>query len=114
MKNLFIINEDERSRILNLHETATKGQYLNEQFLNPPFTPNSITVSNSPVNTAPNSSAATPKPENFYNRLINSGSVVNCPSGQTFSVMQNKCVPTSSSVAKTKTTEQKKNWWLWC
>ena len=31
MKNLFLINEDEKSRILNLHETATKRQYLPEQ-----------------------------------------------------------------------------------
>jgi hypothetical protein len=31
MKNLFLINEDERSRILNLHETATKNQYLTEK-----------------------------------------------------------------------------------
>jgi hypothetical protein len=31
MKNLFLINEDERNRILNLHETATKRQYLSEQ-----------------------------------------------------------------------------------
>lgn len=30
-KNLFIINEDEKNRILNLHETATKNQYLFEQ-----------------------------------------------------------------------------------
>jgi hypothetical protein len=31
MKNLFIINEDEKDRILNLHESATKRQYLSEQ-----------------------------------------------------------------------------------
>jgi hypothetical protein len=31
MKNLFIINEEEKNRILNLHETATKNQYLSEQ-----------------------------------------------------------------------------------
>ena len=31
MKNLFIINEEEKNRILNLHETATKRQYLSEQ-----------------------------------------------------------------------------------
>ena len=31
MKNLFIINEEEKNRILNLHETATKRHYLNEQ-----------------------------------------------------------------------------------
>jgi hypothetical protein len=31
MKNLFIINEDEKNRILNLHESATKRQYLQEQ-----------------------------------------------------------------------------------
>lgn len=28
MKNLFLINEDEKKRILNLHESATKNQYL--------------------------------------------------------------------------------------
>jgi hypothetical protein len=32
MKNLFIINEDERKRILGLHENATKRQYLNEEY----------------------------------------------------------------------------------
>ena len=31
MKNLFIINEEEKNRILNLHETATNRQYLPEQ-----------------------------------------------------------------------------------
>jgi hypothetical protein len=31
MKNLFIINEEEKNRILNLHETATKRHYLPEQ-----------------------------------------------------------------------------------
>ena len=41
MKNLFIINEEEKNRILNLHETATKNQYLSEQPLNfgEPFQP---------------------------------------------------------------------------
>jgi hypothetical protein len=33
MKNLFLINEEEKNRILNLHETATKRQYLSEQSL---------------------------------------------------------------------------------
>lgn len=33
MKNLFTINEEEKNRILNLHETATKRQYLSEQSL---------------------------------------------------------------------------------
>lgn len=31
MKNLFIIEESERNRILNMHENATKKQYLSEQ-----------------------------------------------------------------------------------
>ena len=31
MKNLFIINEEEKNRILNLHESATKRHYLSEQ-----------------------------------------------------------------------------------
>lgn len=31
MKNLFTINEEEKKRILNLHETATKRHYLSEQ-----------------------------------------------------------------------------------
>jgi len=30
MKNLFLINEDEKKRILSLHEKATKKQYLKE------------------------------------------------------------------------------------
>ena len=30
-KNLFVINENERSRILNMHETATKNNYVFEQ-----------------------------------------------------------------------------------
>jgi hypothetical protein len=34
MKNLFILNEDEKERILGLHENATKRHYLNEQSLN--------------------------------------------------------------------------------
>jgi hypothetical protein len=34
MNNLFIINEEEKNRILNLHETATKRYYLSEQDLN--------------------------------------------------------------------------------
>ena len=31
MKNLFLINEEEKNRILNLHETATERHYLPEQ-----------------------------------------------------------------------------------
>ncbi len=31
MKNLFILSEEEKNRILNLHESATKRHYLNEQ-----------------------------------------------------------------------------------
>jgi hypothetical protein len=31
MNNLFLINEDERKRILGMHETATKKHYLSEQ-----------------------------------------------------------------------------------
>ena len=31
MKNLFLINEEEKNRILNLHESATKRHYLSEQ-----------------------------------------------------------------------------------
>ena len=31
MKNLFLINEEEKNRILNLHETATKRHYLSEK-----------------------------------------------------------------------------------
>ena len=31
MKNLFLISEEDRNRILNLHENATKRQYLTEQ-----------------------------------------------------------------------------------
>lgn len=30
-KNLFIINEEERNRILDMHETATQNQYIFEQ-----------------------------------------------------------------------------------
>jgi peptidoglycan hydrolase-like protein with peptidoglycan-binding domain len=37
MKNLFIINEEEKKRILNLHESATKRYYLSEEL---PFTGN--------------------------------------------------------------------------
>lgn len=33
MKNLFILGEDEKNRILNLHESATKRHYLSEQVL---------------------------------------------------------------------------------
>jgi len=35
MKNLFIINEEEKNRILNLHESATKRHYLSEQGVSP-------------------------------------------------------------------------------
>jgi len=31
MKNLFLISEEDKNRILNLHENATKRQYLTEQ-----------------------------------------------------------------------------------
>ena len=31
MENLFLINEEEKNRILNLHESATKRHYLSEQ-----------------------------------------------------------------------------------
>jgi hypothetical protein len=31
LKAIFLINEEEKNRILNLHESATKRQYLSEQ-----------------------------------------------------------------------------------
>lgn len=31
MKNIFEVNQEEKSRILNLHESATKNQYLSEE-----------------------------------------------------------------------------------
>jgi len=34
MKNLYFLNEEEKDRILNLHESATKRQYLSEQSFN--------------------------------------------------------------------------------
>jgi hypothetical protein len=34
-KNLFVINENEKSRILNMHETATKNNYVFEQETTP-------------------------------------------------------------------------------
>jgi len=110
MKNLFIINEDERNRILNLHETATKGQYLNEQKPDNlmPGQPDNLLNPRSNSTT----SAATPKPKNIvqstYEKYKDKVSVGNCPSGQTFSYPQNKCVPTSSSEATAGTTESKK------
>ncbi len=36
MKNLFNIREEEKNRILNLHESATKRQYITEAFENFP------------------------------------------------------------------------------
>lgn len=33
MKNLFIISEEERKRILDIHESATKRQYLKEEVI---------------------------------------------------------------------------------
>jgi hypothetical protein len=36
MKNLFDIREEEKNRILNLHESATKRQYITEAFENFP------------------------------------------------------------------------------
>ena len=36
MKKLYFLNEDEKNRILTLHENATKRQYLSEQ-VNSPF-----------------------------------------------------------------------------
>jgi len=35
MKKLYFLNEEEKNRILNLHENATKRQYLGEQPLGP-------------------------------------------------------------------------------
>lgn len=46
-KNLFVINENERSRILNMHENATKNNYVFEQETTPatptPATPTPAT-----------------------------------------------------------------------
>lgn len=33
MKNLYFLDGEEKDRILNLHESATKRQYLSEQGL---------------------------------------------------------------------------------
>jgi len=42
MKNLFLINEDERNRILMLHESATKKQYIKESKMEPDMTEGEI------------------------------------------------------------------------
>jgi hypothetical protein len=39
MKKLYFLDEEEKNRILNLHESATKRQYLSEQPLGPVKTP---------------------------------------------------------------------------
>lgn len=38
-KNLFLITEDEKQRILGMHETATKRVYLSEQTPEPSVNP---------------------------------------------------------------------------
>lgn len=39
MKKLYFLNEEEKNRILNLHESSTKRQYLSEQGNSKEFTP---------------------------------------------------------------------------
>ena len=64
MKNSFNISSEEKNRILNLHENATKGLYLNEQMLSavptygttPPYSmqqPN-VTTTTTTMKPAPN------------------------------------------------------------
>jgi len=49
MKKLYFLNEEEKNRILNLHESATKRQYLSEEL---PYTDNSVNLSSRTNNTS--------------------------------------------------------------
>lgn len=63
-KNLFVINENERSRILNMHENATKNNYVFEQ-------------ETTPAPTTPTPASSTPAP-NRYTTITCSGKKPNC------------------------------------
>ena len=39
MKKLYFLDEEEKNRILNLHESATKRQYLSEQAASSEWSP---------------------------------------------------------------------------
>ena len=73
-KNLFVINENERSRILNMHESATKNNYVFEQETTPtpaPTTPAPTTP------TTPTPASSTPAPSR-YTTITCSGKKPNC------------------------------------
>jgi len=48
IKNIFEVNNEEKSRILNLHESATKRQYISEQGTTEPINNNSKQYASSP------------------------------------------------------------------
>jgi hypothetical protein len=49
MKKLYFLDEEEKQRILNIHESATKRQYLSEEL---PYTDNSVNLSSRTNNTS--------------------------------------------------------------
>jgi hypothetical protein len=58
-KNLFLITEEEKNRILGMHVKATKSQYLSEQAA--PVTTNTTTVAPATTNTTAAPAAAAPE-----------------------------------------------------
>jgi hypothetical protein len=73
-KNLFVINEEEKDRILNMHETATLNQYLFEQ-------QNTTQQPTTPTGTAPTTSATTPTTTASTKTASTRVATAKCPAG---------------------------------
>jgi hypothetical protein len=73
-KNLFVINEDEKDRILNMHETATQNQYLFE-LVNTTQQPTASTA------TTPTTSVTTPTTTASTKTASTRVATAKCPAG---------------------------------
>jgi hypothetical protein len=72
-KNLFVINEEEKDRILNMHETATLNQYLFEQVTTQQPT--------APTGTTPTTTATTPTTTASTKTASTRVATAKCPAG---------------------------------
>jgi hypothetical protein len=98
-KNLFVINESEKERILGMHKSASDRHYLSEQVAVAPTPATTTPSTTTPATTTPATPAtpATPKPEAKGLNIVNDKDYEYKKDGETYS-FRIKQTPTSANV----------------
>jgi hypothetical protein len=95
-KNLFVISESEKERILGMHKSASDRHYLSEQVAVAPTPATTTPATTTPATTTP-ATPATPKPEAKGLNIVNDKDYEYKKDGETYS-FRIKQTPTSANV----------------